>query len=100
MLKEARAFGDLSENSEYDDAIITEAGKYICTYTNDMICQTFDLEKESISVSVTLERSDEADSEVKIKLITVELNCSEEIDKQAVANLVSERLNCKCVILT
>ena len=82
---------------ETDDAIIEESGRYICSYTKDMICERFGIAEDAISVSVSL---DTADIEsVRIKLISVTAYTELPVPYEMITKLVNEQLMCECIVL-
>ena len=82
----------------YSENLTKEAGKQICSSIKDAITAKFGLEKESFTVTATLEKNDVG--EIEIKHVAVELLCKVPFDARLISDFVSQTLLCECTVLT
>ena len=85
------------EFSVTDETMIKETGKYICSYTEEMLVSRLDLDKDDFSVAITLDHDGE--SAVTIKTVTVTLHKAVNVSASRISELVSDTLICECLVI-
>ncbi len=88
---------DIDSEFQIDGTITSESARYICGYIKTAISQRFGIDKESISVSVTLD-TDGKDG-VMIKSVTVCLPKTESDIYSSVAEYISDLVGSGCIVI-
>ena len=80
-----------------DTVILNSVGNNLCDYIEDMIFVKFDIPKDEIDVSVTLDKAE--NENITLKTVTVILSTEITVSPSLLSDYVSEALMCECIVI-